>query len=206
MAFDPTRPDNALPADDESGMRLFFAVMIPESLRERVAQVQSSLRDQLPGKGISWVKPENFHYTVRFLGEQPEEKRAAIRGAAVEATAGQFAFTLQVGGLGVFPNLRRPGVLWIGTESGEEPFIALYRRLEDALRERSFPSDSKDFHAHLTLARIKAPVLTLKSVIEATDAHRLGPFEVNHLSLVLSELHSSGSRYQELARFGLGDA
>lgn len=180
-------------------MRLFFAVMIPGSLRESAAQVQSSLRDLMPGKGISWVKPENFHYTVRFLGEQPEDRLPGLQAAAQEAISRLQSFTLQIGGLGVFPDVRRPRVLWIGAESGEEAFTELYRRLEEALWKRHLPPGPKEFHAHLTIARVKAAVPELQKTIESVPAKQIGAFEVRRLSLMLSELHPSGSRYQELS-------
>lgn len=179
-------------------MRLFFAVMVPDSLREGAAQIQASLREQLPGKGISWVKPENFHYTVRFLGEQPESKLPLLQDAAQKAAHEAQPFTLQIGGLGVFPNIDRPRVLWIGAESGEEAFADLYRHLENALWERHFPPGPKEFHAHLTIARIKSPI-PVRNAIETVSANQLGAFEVRRLSLMLSELHPSGSRYQELS-------
>lgn len=180
-------------------MRLFFAVMIPGSLREGAAQLQSSLKEQLPGKGISWVKPENFHYTVRFLGEQPEDRLPILQEAAEEAVSGLRSFCLQPGGLGVFPDVRRPRVLWIGAESGEDAFSELYRRLEESLWKRHLPPGPKEFHAHLTIARVKAAVPELQKTIESVPAKPIGAFEVSRLSLVLSELHPSGSRYTELS-------
>jgi len=182
-------------------MRLFFAVMIPETFRASVAQVQTALRERLPAKGISWVKPENFHYTVRFLGEQPESKLLTVQEAAQEAVDGFQVFTLQVGGLGVFPNLQHPRVVWMGTESGEEAFTDLYRRLENALRKRNFPPGPKDFHAHLTLARMKSHVPALSQALETIPVPSMASFEVNRLSLMRSELHSSGSKYTELFRW-----
>lgn len=182
-------------------MRLFIAILINEELQARSAQLQNRLKPQLASPAIRWVKPESLHFTLRFLGEQPEERLTAIRDSIQEAIQNQPGFEIRLGGLGVFPNFRRPAVLWLGVESGATEMRTLFQRLEQALTARGFQPEPREFHPHLTLARMKARVPDLEKVLRSLPADPLGSLKVEALSLMKSHLHPEGARYTELERF-----
>ena len=108
---------------------------------------------------MSWVKPDNLHYTLRFLGEVGEDgARRAARGGAPRPRRAARAFDATLGALGAFPNARRARVIWLGMTEGGEPLVALARALERALARRGFDREAdKPFSAHLTLGRVREP-------------------------------------------------
>lgn len=189
-------------------MRLFVAVLIPPELMHRLAQEQARLKRHLPDRAMRWVAPENFHITLLFLGEQPEERLNPIREAVQQASAGVEPFTIQVQGLGVFPDWNRPQVLWSGVAQGTATLTQLAQRLQRNLLETP---ERKPFHAHITLARIKEHTQSdlakrLLMQVEPRKNQLFGTYEAAHISLMLSELTPQGSRYTELERFELTPA
>jgi len=138
----------------ESGTkRLFIAVMLPSEVRERVA----ALVDLLEGQRaiLRPARPDGLHLTLRFLGDAtPDEERRASEACAA-AVAGVGAFPLVVAGFGVFPNGRRPRVVWLGVRGGTAPLTALQWRVEDELLRRGVIASRDDFTPHLTLARVR---------------------------------------------------
>ncbi len=190
-------------------MRLFIAILIPSEVKAALERLQRQLRAQLPDPALRWVAPDNFHFTLLFLSEQPEERLAEIERAMHAAVQSIAPFEVAVGGLGVFPNWRRPAVLWVGTQAGAEPMSQIAAHLERALVGRA----DKPFHAHLTLARIKphrqekasSPLPTrLQTVVDTLQPAPVGHFTVRQISLMRSELHPSGARYTELRAVSLG--
>lgn len=185
-------------------MRLFIAILIPSDLMEALGRLQAQLKAQLPEPALRWVAPENFHFTLLFLGEQPEERLPAIESAMRMAAQQAPPFEVSLSGLGVFPSWRRPQVLWVGANSGAEPMGKVAAVLERQLVGKA----DKPFHAHVTLARIKmekqiSPPATpiparLQQVVGKFQPAAIGRFTATHLSLMRSELHPSGARYTEL--------
>ena len=136
-------------------MRLFLAVFPPPAVREAVFAAAEPLRRT--GAGVSWVKAENLHYTMRFLGEVGEDGARRAAEAAVEAAAVEPAFEAVLGSFGAFPNPARARVIWVGMATGAEALKSLAAALEQALRRRGFDRADKPFAAHLTLGRVRDP-------------------------------------------------
>src|SRR5262249_28205162 len=120
-----------------------------------LARVQEELRTSAGEQGIKWVVPEQFHYTLKFLGETPEE--AVPRAAeAARAIIPQFApFSLTLAGGGAVPQQRRAQVLWVGATEGVPLLARLAESLDRSLMERGFSPETRRFNPHLTLARMK---------------------------------------------------
>ena len=187
-------------------MRLFFAVTLPEEIIARAATQQEELRAKAGDNGIKWTRPDQFHYTLKFLGEQPPPKahKAAETAKAVAGEAQPFDLTL--GGVGAFPNLNRPSVLWLGATMGAEQLIDLATRLESALVKQGFQRENKPPKAHLTLARIKtyAGETAAARLLRNAEVGELGTFTVDSLVLMQSNLKPTGSEYNvvEIFKFG----
>jgi 2'-5' RNA ligase len=186
-------------------MRLFFAILLDDQTRQRVALVQETMKRALAGQRVSWVKEENLHLTLRFLGEQDEKglHRAIEAGQSV---AGQHSlFHLVVRGAGVFPDVRRARVLWVGVEEPIEPLYRLAYHLERDLRQRGFPAEDKPFRSHITLARIKEPppAQVVQRLMESLPHEPLGSVEVRSFALMQSVLHPNGSLYTPVREFPL---
>lgn len=192
-------------------MRLFVAVFpSPEAAAALAGLVEEVRR---PGDGVSWVRPENLHYTLRFLGEVEEPRLEAVRRAAGDAVRGAAAFSLVLGEAGAFPDFRRPRVLWIGAKEGGEELELLARSLDEALRRERFGPPEKPFRTHLTLGRVRDPtragagaerlVARAAAVAGASPGVR---FVVDRLAVVHSTLRPEGSQYRTVGEAHLAAA
>ena len=196
-------------------IRTFVAVELDAPLRQALAQAQGHLRSRLqpaagPGVRTQWVKPESIHLTLKFLGDIPEERVGEIRAALTGAAARHARFPVQAEGLGAFPDGRAPRVLWVGLLDHGGRLTRLAADVEAALLAIGFAPESKPFHPHLTLARIKARsrdagrALSQEGLLE--QEMRLGSLTVEAVSLMKSELRPSGAVYTELCRLSLKEA
>ncbi len=186
-------------------MRLFWAINLPEEIKERLWRIQTLL--QGAGADARWVEKENLHLTVQFLGEVEVSRIDALISAARKALLTQKAFPLQLGGLGVFPDPRRPRVLWAGVAGGGNELLEIYRLIGEAMEPLGFPLPERPFSPHLTLARIRSPrgveklMLRVQQLGDASTG--LGTVPVSSVDLMQSELTRSGPIYTLLARISL---
>lgn len=175
-------------------MRLFLAVFPPAEIQHAAFGVIEALRR--PGDGVSWVKPENLHYTLRFIGELGEDGARRVAEAATEAAEKSRAFAAALGGLGAFPNPRRARVIWIGMSAGGEALVALAHDLDRALAKRGFGAPDKPFSAHLTLGRVREPGRDwTETLAEPVPADQPARFSVDRICVVESQLSPRGSIY-----------
>jgi 2'-5' RNA ligase len=176
-------------------MRIFLAVFPPPETQALAASAIEKLRR--PGDGVSWVKSDNLHYTLRFIGEVGEDGLGRVTQAAREAAAQHVAFGVAFGPPGAFPSARKARVIWLGLNQGNEPFAQLAASLEASLAKRGFEPEGRDFAAHLTLGRVRAPGHDWTSELIAAGAPE-GPaarFGVEAIAVVESTLSRGGSIY-----------
>ncbi|MCU0538574.1 MAG: RNA 2',3'-cyclic phosphodiesterase [Desulfobacterales bacterium] len=188
-----------------SGMlRTFVAVESPPALRSALQEVQSDLRRL--GVRVRWVRPENIHLTLKFLGEIPAGHAASVGQALQAAVQGHAPFSLDVVGVGVFPGLRRPRVIWVGLADREGRLDRLQADVEERLSALGFPREPGRFRGHLTIGRFRAEG-SPGPVAEAAarwSGRTIGPLEVHELVLFKSTLRPEGAEYTALARVGVG--
>lgn len=179
--------------------RLFLGVEPPEGARRAL---EAHLRDALGGRTLPGraVAPANWHLTLRFLGETPPERSAALVRALEEADPGP-GFTLGFGGLGAFPRPARAAVLWLGVEDGAAALGALAGVAEAAAQRAGFPLETRPFSPHLTLSRIRPP-RDVGSIVERVPAFR-GRMPVEEMVLFRSHPGPGGVRYEAVERFPL---
>lgn len=184
-------------------MRLFFAVTLPEEIIAQIGAVQAELRAVIGEDGVRWTRPDQFHYTLKFLGEQSlsRAERAVATAQAVREASAPFALTL--GGVGAFPNSQRPSTLWLGVIVGTEALSDLAARLDQALARQHFPRERRPLKAHLTLARIKsyAGEIAVARALKTAHVGEIGPLLVDRFVLMQSVLKSSGAEYAIVAEF-----
>lgn len=169
-------------------MRAFFAIPLPEPLKDELARLQGRIRQS--GVAASWPDPQGLHLTLAFLGEVEAASVSMLLDTALRNTAGHTAFTLRTSRLGGFPKDGSARVMWLGLE--EQP--ALSRLAEDlrrGFRAAGIPFDDRPFKAHLTLARFKAPQDLARFVVLPSPT----AFEASELVLYQSVQTSAGSRY-----------
>ena len=183
--------------------RTFLAVFPPATVVERVADALESVRHA--GDGVGWVKAANVHYTLRFLGDlEPAGVEAAKRAAARAATP-TAPFRVALGAPGIFPDARRPRVLWLGASAGAQALVGLARVLETALLSEGFGRADKPFAPHLTLGRVRdtadGPKVAARFLAAPFPADA---FDVRELLVVRSTLDPRGAVYEPLAAVALG--
>lgn len=180
----------------EHSIRTFVAVLLPDDVRARLAARVAELRPQAPG--LAWVRAENLHLTVRFLGEVGPAALERVREAVAVAATAVAPFPVEVGGLGGFPSGRPPRVVWAGVVAGREGLVALHAALDAALVARGVPGESRAFHPHVTLARARDRRGAARLEGLLGEGPRFGQVRVATLHLMRSELEPGGSRYSAL--------
>jgi 2'-5' RNA ligase len=133
-------------------IRSFVAIMLSDTLREAVASTIERLRPL--GRSVAWVPPPNLHVTLHFLGDQSEDRLAAAEAALEDAIRSSAPIDVTFHGIGAFPGLVRPRILWIGIAHGALEVRALQVRVSDALASRGFPKEERPWHPHLTIGRV----------------------------------------------------
>ncbi|MCS7240858.1 MAG: RNA 2',3'-cyclic phosphodiesterase [Candidatus Bipolaricaulota bacterium] len=181
-------------------MRLFFCVELAEEVKRALAEVARVCRTAL-GDG-SWVLPENYHLTVRFLGEVAEARLPQLLEAGKRAAAETQPFTLTLDLLGGFPEPRAARVLWVGSRAEPPEFQKLSWRVEEAVRALGFPPEKKGPVAHITLARFKSPK-DLRPLL-ARVVPNVPEAKLAELTLMRSELRPEGAKYTPLASWTFG--
>jgi len=187
-------------------IRSFVAILLSDEIREAVASLIDSLRPS--GRSVGWVKPDNLHFTLKFLGNQSDEQLDRVQGGLAEATTGVAPFELSLVGLGGFPDLGRPRVLWVGASDGADAAIVLAQKVEESLHRQGVPREERPFSPHLTIGRLKDPrgFEPLRSAFTEGCARVFGRLAVSAIHLMRSELSPKGARYSVLEAFPLSRA
>lgn len=179
-------------------IRSFIAVEIPEKIISSIDRVQEGIKNY--GFKIRWVRPERIHLTLKFLGNIKAADTENVGRAVFEAAKAYTPLSLKVKGIGVFPGIRRPRVVWVGITGQLETLGRLQKTLDENLEAIGFPKEKRPFKGHLTLGRIQKKIDT-KTFIEALDT--FGNFETetftaDRVVLYKSELKASGAVYTKL--------
>jgi 2'-5' RNA ligase len=188
-------------SDEPAVLRLFVAVELPASVRQRLADVAEELR----GMGLArlrWARPENIHVTLKFLGETPAERRPQIEEALRAAAEGVAPHELTLGELGKFGGRQNPRVLWVDVRGDVDALKALQKRVDARIAPLGFPADERPFAAHLTLARVPQDLArkVARPLAEAIEAVKVPdtPIPVREIVLMRSELRREGPVYTRL--------
>lgn len=196
-------------------IRTFVAIELDAPLRKALAQLQTDLRSLLqktmgPEVRIQWVRPESVHLTLKFLGDIPEARIPEIQTALARVAGAHAGCTVDVGGLGAFPDARAPRVLWVGLSGQVEGVTRLAAAVERALEVLGFAPEPKPFNPHLTLARIKERSRDIGRALDAgrmlERASSIGTVTVKAIALMKSELKPSGAVYTKLYEVSLKEA
>lgn len=198
---------------NDTRIRTFIAVALPEAERSAIVELESRFERQR--SILKWVAPDLLHITIRFLGNVDATRIPDVIAAVEQAASETKPFSLEIAGIGAFPNVRSPRVVWIGLEN-EGGFAALRRlagRTEELLGERGFSKEARPFRAHVTVARVREDAprearRDLGVIVSELQSLRIAPrsFPVDSLIVMRSDLSRSGPRYTPLkvAEFGNG--
>ena len=215
----PHTPKVRPPAPDavDAPWRLFLAVPLGEAVQHVVEHEISRLRAE--GWPVRWVQPETSHLTLHFLGETERERAELVRLALPDIVTAHAPFDLRTAGFGVFPNFRRPRVLWLGLHGPVHRLETLQQDVGDALRGLGFAVGDEPYHPHITLGRVRnddGEVVRLRDLPDAVKGRFIDrgtgaaispppvPVPVREVVLMRSHLETSGARHEPIASFPLG--
>jgi 2'-5' RNA ligase len=185
-------------------VRLFFSVPVSDEARLLASAALREMKRAAGDAPLSWTKDEQLHYTLAFLGEQPEEALPRLREAAAACVALR-EFWLSLSGAGAFPNPRRPRVLWLGAGDGARGLEELASCLQGGLRSAGFVLEERPFRAHLTVARVKPGGERAASrALAAAPQGEIARMPVDRLLLMESQLSPRGAKHHPLHEVRLG--
>ena len=183
-------------------MRLFLAINLPAECRQAIHGATEPLRRAAPT--LAWVQEPLLHLTLKFLGEQPEDRIADIRGTLGAVAARHADLVMELEGIGAFPNFRRPRTVWLGV-TPQPRLELLHHDVEVAFDALGFEVEGRPFRPHLTLARVKdaehSSLRDLSRAAKRVDFHE--DVVVRSVDLMMSELLPTGPRYAVLATAAL---
>lgn len=182
--------------------RTFVALPIPADRIDRLGQFQARLAPQWPG--VRWIEPKLLHVTLAFLGDVDTLDLATVCRAVAESAAAWPPFTLELEGLGVFPNPARPRVVWFGlTGPGLDVLLPLQQAVTEAVARAGYPVDDDRFHPHVTLGRIKVgrgPAFDATPILARHQTWSAGSLATSEVVTYASRLGPDGPEYNPLAR------
>lgn len=183
---------------ENASLRLFVALWLPAPL---AGVALARLEELRPGSSlVRWVRPDQLHLTLKFLGETPVAKLPAIENALREVAAASCPVNLGLAEGGTFPPVGPPRILWLGLTPRED-LAALAGRVEQALAPLGFPPERRPFTPHLTLGRAEPGASFDRSLLG--QGFVVEPTAVEQLALVKSELRPSGAIYKNVGEWPL---
>ncbi len=183
-------------------IRSFIAVELPGEVKQALAGLQAKLKGN--GRQVKWVEPENLHLTLQFLGNIDAGTVKDITAAITQGAIGTHPFTLEVGGLGMFPGAERVQTIWVGLSGEMEKLIGLQRAIGANLQKLGFEPEKRPFTPHLTLGRVKDFVQNqeralLGQLVTRTPWNGKYRVSVTAVNLMKSQLTREGPIYSKLA-------
>lgn len=191
-------------AANEKNIRAFLAIEPPENVLQEISRLQDKLKREISGR-LSWTRPQGQHLTLKFFGDISKEDINNIYSAVQKRVVAEAKLNLKIEKLGVFPDARRPRVLWCAVAGDVERLINLQKKLDGDFAAIGFPAEERSFKAHLTLARIKDPrdITGMSEALKKHDSFIAGEFIADKLFLFQSNLSPQGAVYTKLAEFAL---
>lgn len=186
---------------------MFVAVPLPETVKDEIEKVQREMREELPGNFVRWTKRDQFHLTLKFLGNVAPPRVKELSDALRNSCAHFDPLRLRTERIGFFPDMRYPRVAWVWVHDENEILPRLQQTIETSVQPFTDERPEKNFTGHVTLARIqgiKRPQAEILSKFAlAAVARFFGEWTADSVELIRSELSSGGARYTTLESFRL---
>ena len=185
-------------------MRAFLGISLPENVRNTLKALQDELA--AARADVKWVLPEQLHVTLKFLDEVSDDQRRALESLLRRIAVDEEPFLLGMGGLGAFPSLESPRVIWVGLTEGHERLARLAEVIGREGAALQLRREERPFSAHLTLGRVRSSrgVAALTQRLRATSWQPPAAWRVDAVTLYQSVLTPAGARYTVLADIPLG--
>ena len=192
-------------ADENSNeqYRLFIAIPVPEAIRTQIMRVQRELQRLLPPEAVRWTKADQFHLTLRFLGNVPSNCLSVLQESVHAVCTGSSRLFLEARGVGFFPDARSPRVVWVGIRERQNRLLPLQKKIAEAVRSFSGESSEDRFAGHVTLGRFRQlkhlNVNAIKGGAEKMKNRLFGQWAAEQIQIVRSELSGTGPRHRVMA-------
>jgi len=179
-------------------IRTFIAIELPEKIIYTIGKVQEEIKSY--GLKIRWVRPENIHLTLKFLGDTKAADKENVARAVSESVTGYPPISLAVKGIGVFPGIKRPRVIWLGVSNQLDVLTTFQKTLDEKLEAIGFPKENRPFRGHLTLGRIKSKIdpKKLNDALKEFTRFESEHFLADRIILYKSDLKPNGPVYTKL--------
>ncbi len=184
-------------------IRSFLAIELPKPILRKIEEVEAELRSA--HADVRWVSPEKIHLTLKFFGNIEESRIDSIFKSIEESVRSTPPFSLKVRGVGAFPSMKSPRVIWLGLIDGQS-LTSLQGRIETQLGKIGFEPEDRPFQPHLTLGRMKSSrgKDELGRRMEKHKEEDFGDFQVDRVIFFKSDLRPSGPIYTALRELRLG--
>ncbi len=178
-------------------IRCFIAIELSPEIKTALQKIEDELKSKVPS--VKWVKPDNIHLTLKFLGHIDTDAVESVKAALGAIAQNAKPFVIRLSSPGAFPTPERPRVIWVGIDKGDKESIDLANSIEEKTALLGIEKENRAFHPHLTLARVD--FLKDKSALKnAFDSLKIPPVEMtaSKLTLFQSTLTRGGSIYTAL--------
>ena len=178
-----------------SSVRTFLAIPLPQQLMDAIKTIQRNLRTQIPD--ARWSHPENLHLTLHFFGEVEQETLEKIKVSVLSVKGCQRPFPVEVKGLGAFPTLHRPRIIWLDLEPKDQ-LRQLYGTCRKCLQQAGVATGSQPYSPHLTIGRMRhrnSSLADLTELSRSAEGKLIGRFPVDRLVLFESRLQPGGAEH-----------
>jgi RNA 2',3'-cyclic 3'-phosphodiesterase len=188
-------------------IRSFIAIELPSNIKAKLDELQKELK-QSKLKQVKWASPSGIHLTLKFLGNIDAGDTEKITAAIKESCSGYKKFALELSELGVFPNYRRPRVIWLGVSGQIDILLKLQKQIDDKLGLIGFPREKRPFSPHITLGRVRDSITSYEQeqyggVIQNNKYSERHIVTVASINLMKSQLQPAGAVYSEISSIKL---
>jgi 2'-5' RNA ligase len=183
-------------------VRVFIAIELSESVCDTIQKQTTRLRQTLGNDLIRWVPTQNMHLTLKFLGDTTTSHLEFLKQLLAREAKSHPQFNLQLGGLGAFPNSKRPRLLWIGIHAPAD-LVSLQKSIESGTSRLGYEQEERAFSPHLSIGRVRQNISPpeqqkIRTALDTIQLGNIGTARVDSVHLFKSDLQSGGSIYTKL--------
>jgi 2'-5' RNA ligase len=183
-------------------VRIFIAIELSEPVCDAIQKQTARLRQSLGNELIRWVPTHNMHLTLKFLGDTTTSHLEFLKQMLAREANSHPQFNLQLGGLGAFPNSKRPRLLWIGIHAPAD-LVSLQKSIESGTSRLGYEQEERAFSPHLSIGRVRQNISPpeqqkIRLALETIQLGNIGTARVDCVHLFKSDLQPGGSIYTKL--------
>ena len=184
-------------------LRCFVAIEIPEPIKRDIGELLEILKKY--NVDVKWIRHENLHLTLKFLGNTPEDLLPKIKESLLNIVLSYEPFNIKIYTIGVFPNKKYPRVIWVGVEDSGI-LTKLKKDIENSMVLLGYQKEDREFNPHLTLGRVRSQkgIVNLINELDNFKDRDFGGINVESIKLMKSELKPKGAEYSCLDEIPFG--